>query len=138
MTVVRTEGGYRTEILSNGFPLIADEPTSVGGTNAGPTPYDYLLTALGSCTTMTLRMYADRKGWPLESATVRLTHRKVHARDCVACESEAGFVDEVTREIELTGPLSPEQRERLRSIADRCPVHKTLHGEVVVTSRLAP
>jgi putative redox protein len=83
-------------------------------------------------------MYADRKGWPLESVTVRLTHRKVHASDCAECESDAGYVDHVERAIELTGPLSPDQRERLGAIADRCPVHKTLHGEVVVDSRLSP
>jgi putative redox protein len=136
VTVVRTEAGFRTEIMSNGFPLVADEPTAVGGTNTGPTPYDYLLTALGTCTAMTLRMYADRKGWPLESVTVRLTHRKVHARDCAACESDAGYVDHVGREITLAGPLDSNQRELLRDIADRCPVHKTLHGEVVVTSQL--
>ena len=137
-TVVRTEAGFRTDILSNGFPLVADEPTSVGGTNNGPTPYDYLLAALGSCTSMTLRMYADRKEWPLESVTVRLTHRKVHASDCADCESEAGYVDTVNRDIELAGPLSDEQRGRLLEIADRCPVHKTLDGEVVVNTRLAP
>jgi len=137
-TVVRTERGFRTDVVSNGFALVADEPTSVGGTNTGPTPYDYLLTALGACTSMTLRMYADRKEWPIESVTVRLTHRKVHARDCAECESAIGVVDTVDREIELVGPLSVEQRERLLEIADRCPVHKTLHGEVAVHSRLAP
>ncbi len=136
VTMVRIKEGFRTEILSNGFPLIADEPASVGGTNTGPTPYDYLLTSLGSCTAMTLRMYADRKGWPLESVTVKLTHTKVHARDCVECESEAGFADHIDREISLEGLLSREQRERLAEIADRCPVHKTLHGEVVVKSYL--
>lgn len=129
---MRIEAGLRTEIISNGFPLVADEPESVGGTNTGPTPYDYLLAALGSCTAMTLRMYADRKGWPLESATVRLKHRKVHARDCEQCETEAGYVDHIDRILEMTGPLEDEQRRRLGEIADRCPVHKTLHGEVVV------
>jgi putative redox protein len=137
-TVVRTEAGFRTDIVSNGFPLVADEPTSVGGTNTGPTPYDYLLTALGTCTSMTLRMYADRKEWPLESVTVRITHHKVHARDCAECEAATGYVDTVDREIELVGPLSDKQRERLLEIADRCPVHKTLHGEVLVQSRLVP
>ena len=132
VTVVRTERGCRTEILSNGFPLVADEPRQVGGTNTGPTPYDYLLTALGSCTAMTLRMYADKKEWPLESVTVRLSHRKIHARDCAECESAEGFVDTIERGVELEGPLDDAQRARLLEIADRCPVHKTLHGEVVV------
>lgn len=132
VTIVRIEDGFRTEIISNGFPLIADEPVSVGGTNLGPTPYDYLLTALGSCTAMTLRMYADKKGWPLESVTVRLTHRKVHARDCAACETESGLIDHIERKIEMVGDLDEEQRDRLSGIADRCPVHRTLHNEVVV------
>lgn len=136
VTIVRTEEGFHTEVISNGFPLIMDEPVSVGGTNLGPTPYDYLLTALGGCTSMTLRMYADRKGWPLESVTVRLTHRKIHAKDCDECESPSGFVDEISRSIELVGPLDDEQRGRLLEIADRCPVHKTMHGEVAVHTSL--
>jgi putative redox protein len=137
VTIVRTEQGFRSDIISNGFPLVADEPVSVGGTNTGPTPYDYLLVALGSCTSMTLRMYADKKEWPLHTVTVRLSHRKIHARDCEECETEGGIVDHIEREIELSGPLEDEQRERLREIADRCPVHKTLHGEVVGHTTLA-
>jgi len=136
VTVVRTEDGFKTEIIANGFPLTADEPLSVGGTNRGPTPYDYLLTALGACTSMTLRMYSDRKEWPLEAVSVRLTHRKVHTKDCEECESPTGYIDEITRTIELTGDLDDEQRARLLDIADRCPVHKTMHSEVLVNTTL--
>ncbi|NND03988.1 MAG: OsmC family protein [Acidimicrobiia bacterium] len=137
VTIVRTEQGFRTDIISNGFPLVADEPTSVGGTNTGPTPYDYLLSALGACTSMTLRMYADKKKWPLESVTVRLTHRKIHAGDCELCETEKGMIDEMTREISIVGDLDEEQRHRLVEIAERCPVHKTMHGEVAIHTKLA-
>jgi putative redox protein len=135
--VVHTgQTGYRTEILAGAHRLIADEPFAVGGSGTGPSPYDYLVSALGACTSMTLRMYADRKEWPLESIVVRLKHRKVHARDCSECESKSGRIDVVEREIELRGPLDAEQRERLLEIADRCPVHRTLHSEVRVETRL--
>lgn len=135
--VVHTgQTGYRTEILAGAHRLIADEPVAVGGSGTGPSPYDYLVSALGACTSMTLRMYADRKEWPLESIVVRLKHRKVHARDCSECESKSGRIDVVEREIELRGPLDAEQRERLLEIADRCPVHRTLHSEIRVETRL--
>ena len=137
VTWVRLEGkGYRTEIVSNGFPLVADEPESMGGTNTGPTPYDLILSGLGACTAMTLRMYADRKGWPLEAVDVRLTHAKVHARDSERTDSTTGTIDHIDREITLTGPLDGEQKARLMDIADRCPVHKSLHGEVAIISTL--
>jgi putative redox protein len=136
--VVRTgRRGYQTEIVANGHSLIADEPIAVGGADTGPTPYDYLVAALGACTSMTLRMYADRKLWPLHAIVVRLKHRKIHASDCENCETKGdGIMDHIEREIELEGPLDSRQRQRLLEIADRCPVHRTLHSEVVVKSWL--
>ncbi len=138
VTVRTGAEGFFTEIFANGHPLIADEPLSYGGTNRGPTPYDYLLVSLGACTSMTLQMYARRKKWPLESAIARLTHAKIHAEDCQSCETSNGKIDRFHRELELIGALSDEQREKLLQIAERCPVHKTLHGEVVVTTSLKP
>ncbi len=135
--VARLEGaGFRPEMLANGFPLIADEPVAVGGTNAGPTPYDYLLAGLGACTAMTLRMYADRKGWPLEAVEVRLNHEKIHAKDCQDCEQKTGRIDQIERELVLTGPLDDAQRQRMKEIANRCPVHRTLEGEVKILTEL--
>lgn len=135
--MVRTgRKGYQTEIIANGHRLLADEPIAVGGADTGPPPYDYLVAALGACTGMTLRMYADRHEWPLESAVVRLKHQKIHATDCQECETISGKIDTIEREIELEGPLDQEQRQRLLEIADRCPVHRTLHGEIVVKTSL--
>lgn len=134
--VTRTEDAYRTEVTAGRHALVADEPESVGGTDAGPTPYDFLLTALGSCTGMTLRMYADRKDWPLEEARVHLSHEKVHATDCDHCDREDGKIDHIQRHIVLEGDLTPEQRERLLEIANKCPVHRTLHAEIDVQSAL--
>lgn len=135
-TVVRTERGLRTDIMANGFPIVADEPTTVGGTNLGPTPYDLLTASLGACTSMTLRMYADRKQWPLRAVTVDLKYRKIHARDCEHCETEEGKIDHIEREIAVEGDLDEEQKKRLLEIADRCPVHRTLHSEIHVETRL--
>lgn len=134
--VVRTEKGYRTEILANGHPLLADEPLRVGGTNAGPTPYELLTSALGACTSITLRMYADRKGWPLDAVEVRLRHEKVHCDDCAGVEGPGGRIDRFTREIQLEGALDEEQRQRMLQIADRCPVHRTLEKPALVTTTL--
>ena len=128
--------GFRTEIMANGLSLVADEPLAVGGTNAGPTPYDYLSAALGACTAMTLRMYADRKKWPLEEALVHLSHAKVHAADCQSCESKEGRVDRIEREVTLVGELDETQQQRLLEIAARCPVHRTLTSEIIIDTRL--
>lgn len=124
--------GYTTTVRAGHHQLIADEPLAFGGADQGPGPYDYLLAGLGACTAMTMRMYADRKGWPLEGVTVRLRHGKVHAADCAACETKEGKIDQIERELEITGPLDAEQRARLAEIADRCPVHRTLHSEIRV------
>lgn len=128
--------GFFTELFANGHAMTADEPTEYGGTGRGPSPYEYLLAALGACTSMTLQMYARRKKLPLERAVVRLTHQKVHANDCDHCETTDGKIDRMEREVELIGNLDDEQRQRLLEIAERCPVHKTLHSEVDIISRL--
>jgi putative redox protein len=137
-TVTVTEAGsgtYTQEIAARQHRLVADEPKPIGD-DAGPTPYDLLLAALGSCTSMTLRMYADRKGWPLERVRVTLRHSRIHAKDCSDCETSVGFVDQIDRDIELTGDLDDTQRQRLLYMADRCPVHQTLKSEVHVTTSL--
>ncbi len=135
--VVRSDESLRQEITSGRHRLVADEPVEAGGGDAGPDPYALLLAALGACTSMTLRLYARRKGWPLEAVTVELEHAKVHAQDCVDCENEARRVDQVRRRVRLHGPLDAVQVARLAEIARRCPVHKTLVAGVRVTDEVA-
>jgi putative redox protein len=127
---------FRTRLFVNGLAIVADEPVAYGGNNEGPSPYDLLLAALGACTGMTLRMYAHNKGWPLEEVVVRLSHQKIHAEDCRDCDEKTGQIDSIERELELHGELSEEQRQRLLEIAARCPVHRTLTGEVHIATVL--
>ncbi len=129
-------GSFRTDLFVNGHALVADEPEKFGGTNQGPSPYDYLQAALGACTGMTVQMYARRKQWPLDEVVVRLRHEKNHAEDCANCEEPGKRIDHFERELEFTGKLSDEQRDRLLDIAEKCPVHKTLLGEVRIKTGL--
>lgn len=130
--------GYLTQVRAGRHDLLADEPVSVGGTDLGPTPYDYLLTALGACTSMTLRMYADLKKMDVRNITVHLTHGKIHRDDCLKCvkEEKSGKIDQIKRALVIEGDITEKQRERMKQIADRCPVHRTLHGEIEVVTEL--
>jgi putative redox protein len=132
------EGKFTQRVRAGRHVLFADEPKAYGGDDRGPGPYDYLLAALGACTSMTLRLYAERKKWPLEGVAVRLSHAKIHAEDCAECESETGMVDRIERQLTLAGPLDEEQRGRLMEIADKCPVHRTLYSENSVVTTLTP
>lgn len=135
--VVRGRAGeLRQDIEAGGHRLVVDEPRGLGGTDAGPTPYDLLVAAVGSCTAITLQMYARQKGWPLEAIEVRLRHSKIHARDCAECETKEGRIDRIERDILLQGPLDESQRARLLAIADRCPVHRTLTSEIEISTHL--
>ncbi len=127
---------YWREMLVGGHHIDADEPQEVGGGGRGPTPYDLLLMSLGACTSMTLRQYANRKGYALEDVQVRLRHERLHAKDCAECDGKEGKVERITRELFLRGPLSEEQRADLLRIADRCPVHRTLEGDPVIVTQL--
>ena len=127
---------YVTDIMAAGHSLVADEPPSMGGADLGPAPFDFLMTALGACKAITLRMYADRKQWPLEAVTVHLDHKRIDAADCESCQTKEGQLDQFDCEIGLSGELDDQQKKRLLQIADRCPVHRTLHSEIVVRSTL--
>jgi uncharacterized OsmC-like protein len=127
--------GFAQEIVAGSHHLRGDEPLTEGGTGTGPSPYDLLLAALGSCTSITVAMYARRKGWPLERVTVHLRHHKIHAEDCAECETRVGILDQIERDIQFTGLLTSEQRAKLLEIADKCPVHRTLKSEIDIKTR---
>jgi putative redox protein len=126
---------FEQEVSIGRHRLLADEPVRVGGLDSGPGPYDLLLAGLGACTSMTLRLYAERKSLPLDRVTVRLSHSKIHAADCEACETKEGMLDRIERAITLEGALDDDQRARLLEIADKCPVHKTLTSEIEIKTR---
>jgi putative redox protein len=139
--VVEGGAGFAQTIRARRHRFTADEPASYGGTDTGPSPYELLLASLGACTSMTLRMYADRKEWPLEAVRVLLAHDRVHAKDCDVCTDDerqgGGQIDRIERKIDVLGELSDEQRQRLLEIAERCPVHRTLEGTIRISSALA-
>jgi putative redox protein len=128
---------FKQEITAGQHRLIADEPVSAGGGDAGPNPYDYLLTSLGVCTSMTVGLYARRKQFPLEKITVSLWHSRIHATDCEECETREGMLDRIDVEVELTGSLTTEQHSKLMEIAGKCPVHRTLTSEINIRLRTA-
>jgi uncharacterized OsmC-like protein len=133
---VHSDTGLSASIRIGEHELTVDEPLSAGGKDAGPNPYELLLAALGACTAITVRMYAQMKGWPLASVEVRLSHDRIHAEDCANCETREGVIDRISKELVLHGELDDAQRERLASIAERCPVHRTLTREIVIDQRL--
>jgi uncharacterized OsmC-like protein/alpha/beta superfamily hydrolase len=135
--VSETREGHLVQRMRAGrHLLVADEPVSVGGEDAGPNPYEYLLAALGACTSMTMRLYAERKGIKDVRFSIRLSHRKIHAEDCTDCETKDGTIGEITRDITIEGDVPQDARARLMEIADRCPVHQTLTHEIKIRSRL--
>jgi putative redox protein len=130
-------GKFQQTVTMGPHQMLADEPAAAGGQDSGPGPYDFVLAGLGACTSMTMRMYADRKALPLDRITVTLNHRKIHAEDCAECETKAGMLDQIDRVIAIEGALDADQRQRLMEIADKCPVHRTLTSEVRIVTKAA-
>lgn len=137
VSVTIGQNGFTSDIKTNDHHFKADEPAEFGGNNEGPSPYDLLLSSLGACTAMTLKMYASRKEWPLEKVVVELSHSKDYHEDCVSCEKTSSKVDIIQRRIQIEGDLDEKQLERLMKIADKCPVHKTLTSETIIKTSLA-
>src|SRR5258708_34645397 len=137
--VVRGDAsGFLQEIVSGAHQLRADEPVDVGGDDAAPGPYDYVLVGLGACTSMTVGLYARTKKGPLENISISLRHSRIHAKDCAECETKDGMLDRIDVEIGLIGALTPEQRAKLMEIAAKCPVHCTLKAAINIRLRTAP
>ncbi len=128
---------YKVEMNAGGHQLFGDEPEGSGGSDAGPDPYDYLLMSLGSCTAMTVRMYADHKEWPVEEVFVELLHHKVHAEDCENCDKKTSKVDHIEKDVIIVGDLTEKQKDRLLEVSERCPVHRTLQSDIEITSQLS-
>jgi putative redox protein len=138
VVVRETRNSKFQQIVTSGpHRMVADEPVAVGGQDSGPGPYDFVLAGLGACTSMTMRMYADRKSLPLDRVTVTLKHSKIHAEDCAECETREGMLDQIERVIAIEGALDADQRKRLMEIADKCPVHRTLTSEVRIVTKAA-
>ncbi len=135
--VVRSRTGLSATIDIGEHRLVVDEPVEAGGADAGPNPYDLLMAALGACTVITVQLYAQRKGWPLEGIEVRLSQERIYAQDCAECETREGYVHRISKSLALRGGLNDEQRQRLADIAKRCPVQQTLTHEIVINQTLA-
>jgi len=134
--IVRSGKSLRNDIEAGPHHMIADEPASAGGTEAGPTPYDFLAAALGTCTSMTLRVVATKESIPLEGVEITVENDRMHAKDCADCLTASGYIHRFTVAIKLIGALTPAQRERMLEVARRCPVHKTLTSEIRIDERL--
>lgn len=134
VSVETADGKFQQTIKVGNHEFLGDEPVSLGGMDSGPSPYDFLLASLGSCTSMTIKMYADRKGFPLEGVHIELEHSRDHVEDCNTCSNDDNRIDVIDRAITLTGDLTEEQRTRLMEIADRCPVHRTLENRIDIHS----
>ncbi len=137
VTVQERDRKFTQDVTSDSHHWVADEPVTVGGKNLGPDPYEHLLAALGTCTTMTVRLYAERKQWPLDRVSVTLKHSREHGEDCIHCDDEHPRIDKITRSVSITGDLDDQQQQKLLEIADKCPVHRTLHNKLVVETVLA-
>ena len=130
-------GKFQQQISIGPHRLLADEPAAAGGEDSGPGPYDLVLAGLGACTSMTMRLYAERKSLPLDRVTVTLTHSRIHAEDCAECETRVGMLDQIERVIAMEGDLDADARQKLMEIADKCPVHRTLTSEIHIVTHAA-